>query len=115
MTRAALDDLREQLLTREHLLQAEVAEQGAFVAVSAEPGDDVDAASSVLRQDEALSCLRRECEELQAIEGALARMNAGQYGICTDCNKDIAVRRLEALPMAERCLSCQEKRERRGR
>lgn len=115
MTWDDLVELREQLLAREHLLQAEVAGHSLDAAVLAEPGDDGDAAHLVNRQDETVALLRRECRELHDIELALQRMETGHYGICSECKKAIAPKRLEALPAAIRCLSCQEAREVRSR
>ncbi len=53
----------------------------------------------------------RELAELDAIDKALARVNAGTYGECTDCGTRIAAARLHATPEAARCIHCQEKHE----
>jgi len=47
--------------------------------------------------------------ELKRIDAALARLAAGDYGICVDCGNAIAARRLEAIPWAERCITCEER------
>lgn len=47
--------------------------------------------------------------ELQQVDDALARMDAGTYGICARCGKAIPAARLEARPFAEYCVSCAEK------
>ncbi|MFT4307701.1 MAG: TraR/DksA C4-type zinc finger protein [Microbacterium sp.] len=44
--------------------------------------------------------------ELAALDEAQARLDAGVYGVCTDCGAAIPVARLEALPAATRCVSC---------
>lgn len=49
--------------------------------------------------------------ELAAIDAALARLQAGTYGHCTDCDARIPDARLNASPEAARCMSCQEKTE----
>lgn len=54
----------------------------------------------------------RETEELAMIDSALARIEAGTYGECTDCGIDIAPARLQASPEVPRCIACQEKTER---
>jgi DnaK suppressor protein len=46
-------------------------------------------------------------ETLHRIESALARLDAGEYGWCTDCGLEISDRRLEALPFATRCQACE--------
>ncbi len=49
---------------------------------------------------------------LAEIEAALKRIDEGTYGICTNCDKPIAVGRLEALPWATLCIDCRRDRER---
>jgi RNA polymerase-binding protein DksA len=49
---------------------------------------------------------------LAEIEAALKRIEAGRYGICTNCGKQILEERLEALPWATLCIDCQRQRER---
>jgi RNA polymerase-binding protein DksA len=50
---------------------------------------------------------------LADINAALERIEAGTYGICTNCGKQIAEERLEARPWATLCIECQRERERR--
>ena len=54
-----------------------------------------------------------ELVELGAIEAALARIEAGTYGECTDCGVRIPVARLQATPEAPRCIHCQEQFEKK--
>jgi len=49
----------------------------------------------------------RDVGELRAIAEALARLEAGQYGQCKDCDELIDERRLAAEPFAVRCTTCQ--------
>ncbi|WP_242345311.1 TraR/DksA family transcriptional regulator [Anaeromyxobacter terrae] len=44
--------------------------------------------------------------DLQQIDAALARIDAGTYGICKDCEQEIDPRRLAALPYAVLCTEC---------
>lgn len=41
------------------------------------------------------------------VEAALARIDAGAYGRCVDCGGPIGRGRLEAMPEAARCITCQ--------
>jgi DnaK suppressor protein len=50
--------------------------------------------------------------ELLQIDAALARVEAGEYGVCADCGTDIDPRRLAALPYALLCTECAARRER---
>ena len=45
-------------------------------------------------------------EEIQMIEAALARMDAGTYGICVSCGGTISSQRLTALPYTTACITC---------
>jgi DnaK suppressor protein len=57
--------------------------------------------------------LEENAEEiLAAIDGALARMEEGTYGICQSCGRPISADRLEAIPWATRCIDCQRREER---
>jgi RNA polymerase-binding protein DksA len=49
---------------------------------------------------------------LQAIDSALARMEAGTYGRCQNCGESISPERLEAIPWATRCIDCKRREER---
>jgi DnaK suppressor protein len=52
--------------------------------------------------------------EMEAIQAALARLDAGTYGICETCGEAISAARLTAMPMARRCVACQERLEHRS-
>ena len=41
------------------------------------------------------------------------RIDAGSYGQCVDCGRELPDERLEARPEAERCVDCQQKAEAR--
>ena len=46
--------------------------------------------------------------QLRLIEEALDRIKSGDYGICLSCEEPIPDKRLQALPWARYCVSCQE-------
>lgn len=48
--------------------------------------------------------------ELRALDAADARLAAGTYGVCARCGGRIAAARLDALPTAERCIGCADRR-----
>ena len=43
---------------------------------------------------------------LGEIDAALARIEDGTYGTCTNCGNEIPVERLEAYPWASLCIDC---------
>lgn len=47
--------------------------------------------------------------ELHQIDEAIARMDAGTYGICANCGRPIPAPRLEVRPFALHCVACAEK------
>lgn len=51
-------------------------------------------------------------QEIEQIDAALARLDAGEYGVCRDCGGEIDPRRLAALPYALLCTECASHRER---
>ncbi|GAA4084743.1 TraR/DksA family transcriptional regulator [Actinomadura miaoliensis] len=53
-------------------------------------------------------------QALRDIEAALARVDAGTYGLCEDCGEPISQARLEILPHARRCVLCQQRRHQTG-
>ena len=57
--------------------------------------------------------LRHNAEDLLAqVEAALHRLDEGVYGVCARCGREIATERLEALPSATLCITCQAEVER---
>jgi DnaK suppressor protein len=45
---------------------------------------------------------------LREISDALRRISHGNYAVCLECEEPISVKRLEAVPWARYCVSCQE-------
>src|SRR5580698_6147176 len=48
---------------------------------------------------------------LNLIDEALRRIKADTYGSCLHCESEVQQKRLEAVPWARHCISCQEKQE----
>ena len=45
---------------------------------------------------------------LREIEDALRRLEQGTYGTCMECEEPISIKRLNAVPWARYCVTCQE-------
>ena len=80
----------------------------------------IPAAAQKLSGDQALMNAERERDlslmemrnrSRQMIDAALARLDEGTYGRCEDCDKEISEKRLQAVPFARRCLTCQQHHE----
>jgi RNA polymerase-binding transcription factor DksA len=48
---------------------------------------------------------------LEAVEAALARIDAGTYGLCEACGQPIVAERLSAIPWARLCIDDQRRSE----
>jgi len=60
-----------------------------------------------LEDSEVVDALGNEArEELKKITIALAKIDAGNYGLCLECGEPIARNRIEAHPYAEKCIDC---------
>jgi DnaK suppressor protein len=59
-------------------------------------------------QDVDLALMQMKSETLKKIDQALLRLEEGTYGVCQECEKEIAPARLRALPFAALCRDCQE-------
>lgn len=63
---------------------------------------------AILREnDDVISSLDdRTREKIVEIEAALARINDGTWGICTNCGEPISEARLEIMPTVATCINC---------
>ncbi|MBY6365722.1 TraR/DksA family transcriptional regulator [Rhodococcoides corynebacterioides] len=52
------------------------------------------------------SMLRDARQEVRDLDEAEGRVDAGTYGLCERCGREIADVRLDALPAARRCIDC---------
>jgi DnaK suppressor protein len=51
----------------------------------------------------------RRCKrQILKIDGALRRINLGEYGKCFICEEEIDLRRLSVDPTITRCMNCEE-------
>jgi RNA polymerase-binding transcription factor DksA len=75
--------------------------------LSEEADDDWDDEAIESADDEVQEGLGRiSLGEIRQIELALSRIEAGKYGICTECGKAIGKERLKALPASTKCVKC---------
>jgi DnaK suppressor protein len=88
-------------------LAAEEAEESSELSSADQhPADTASEISEADREDALVEAAEERRAEALA---ALARLDAGSYGICVDCGQKIAEARLEFRPEAGRCLACQER------
>lgn len=66
-----------------------------------------------LENQEVVDALGNEARiEINQISAALARIDAGEFGICTGCGATISRQRLAACPHADKCIDCATQDER---
>lgn len=53
----------------------------------------------------------REALFLKKIDEAIARIQAGSFGVCETCDGEISLKRLQARPTATLCVDCKEAQE----
>jgi DnaK suppressor protein len=80
--------------------------------VAGEAPDPGDESVAMLLTDIEHTMAERHVNEIRAIDLALDRIQDGRFGICSDCDGEIAYARLEASPTATRCIACQTMHER---
>jgi DnaK suppressor protein len=73
-------------------------------------GDFVDQASDDNEIHINIRLRQTDAKLLRAIEHAIARIDNGSYGICTMCEEEISVARLQAVPWTSVCIVCKEKK-----
>lgn len=117
MTDDDLRTLREELQRRRRVLLETVrraaAELDALRAAERDPEFE-EGAQSEHEQFTLARLSENQRRELAKIDGAIARIDEGEYGVCVDCGQDIDPRRLAALPYALLCRECAQGRELRG-
>lgn len=107
--KAALEAEREQLLAE--IADYEREDQETLSDVSGENNyrdHMADQGSATFARELDMTLEDNAREALEQIDGALARIEAGTYGICKRCGAEIPLQRLEAVPAAELCISCKE-------
>ncbi|HTU67590.1 MAG TPA: TraR/DksA family transcriptional regulator [Steroidobacteraceae bacterium] len=71
------------------------------------PRDSADAAI-VIENDDVLRAIESTAgREMEHIDRALERMDAGGFGLCEQCGDDIEASRLDVVPYATRCGDCE--------
>ena len=111
MEQNQLDAFRQTLIS----LRAEIEQ---LINTSREAADTVELDQSKVgrlsrmdamqAQQMAQETARRRHIQLQKIDSALRRMDAGEYGYCVICEEEIAAARLEFDPASTRCMNCMD-------
>jgi DnaK suppressor protein len=106
MTNAEMKAYKKTLAAKEsELIGALRNREGIEIEKSPDALDEVQRAAE---RELAIRTLDRESSHLRSVRSALHRIEDGTYGVCLHCEEDISPKRLNAVPWAPFCISCQE-------
>lgn len=74
-------------------------------------GDWIDQSSQESDTHIQLALKQTDSKLLRAIEEAIHRIDHGAYGVCMECENEIAPARLEAVPWTRVCIDCKLKQQ----
>jgi DnaK suppressor protein len=112
-----LQELRKSLIVRREAIVREAKEEIAKY-ISGENRqlvdtalDDGDWAVVDISEDLNLRRLGAHRKALHDIDESLRKIEEGTYGICEECGEQISEKRLQVMPTASFCITCQENKE----
>src|SRR3954470_22096876 len=101
----------ELLSERDHLL-TQLTHMGRAPGTTELQFDEgfADSGQVTAERGEVDALARSLLENLQEVNGALAKMDDGSFGRCESCSDSIPEARLEAMPSARLCITCASRR-----
>jgi len=121
MTQDELDGYRQQLMTLARRLTGDVADLAAEAfhgaggeasgSLSNTPMHMADLATDNYEQEMTLTLMENGGQTLEEINAALARLDAGTFGVCEECKGGIGRERLNALPHTRFCVTCARRKQ----
>jgi DnaK suppressor protein len=118
-TEAELKQVRAELESEAAGLRADLARAASDIAERLtdsvrDAGDDTaDAGTKAFEREHELALTQNAQDLLDQGKRALARIDAGTYGVCESCGDSIGKARLIAFPRARLCVGCKQREERR--
>jgi DnaK suppressor protein len=107
--RKRLEEERDNLLAEIDSLAIDNQNQDDDYGVGNHLADD---ATEVFTRERNLALRNNTQDLLDQVDSALKRLDEGTYGTCARCGNTINAERLEALPYATFCITCQSEIER---
>jgi DnaK suppressor protein len=74
--------------------------------------DMMDQIQHATEREFALGKLERESNVMREVRAALSRIQANTFGLCLECEQEIGLKRLTAVPWTRSCIVCQERADR---
>ena len=116
MDAKTLDGIKATLLEERERLTADLAdlEQAGHEALSDMSGENnyrdhmADQGTATFSKELDMSLEENVRDLLLQVDKALERLDAGEYGACVTCGKQIGAERLKAMPAADKCITCKE-------
>jgi DnaK suppressor protein len=110
LTKAQLNRFRQMLDEKAEEIRANLQSAKASKALSRgdEPLDEEELPTHSHEEWIFLNRNNIDVMLLREIDQALVRMSDGSFGTCQECDEPISLKRLDALPWARYCVSCQE-------
>jgi DnaK suppressor protein len=101
------------LLKKKEILEAYTKNKAYGMEADGEGAQDIaDKASNSYAKEFLFSLSNTERDTLQLVDEALLRIDEKRdFGYCAACEGEMEKKRLEAIPWAKHCISCQEKQE----
>jgi DnaK suppressor protein len=118
-TDTELAEVRQTLEEEAAGLRADIAKAESAVAERLDNGlrdagdDEADAGVKTYEREHEFVMTSNSRQLLEQTEKALARIDAGSYGVCESCGEPIGKARLMAFPRAVLCVTCKQREERR--
>src|SRR3981081_318031 len=106
MTQTELNKYKAMLAAKKDEISAGLRNR-EDIAIEKTP-DAIDEVQLAGERELAIRNLDRESNLLRNVNGALARVADGSYGVCLHCDEDIKTKRLDAVPWTKHCITCQE-------
>jgi DnaK suppressor protein len=113
MDRKKMKAFQEKLLAKkQEILETFSKNKSYGMEADGEPSQDIaDKAANSYTKEFLFSLSNSERQLLQQVDDALARIESRSYGVCASCEDTLNLKRLQAVPWATLCISCQEKQE----
>jgi len=113
MDKKRLDYYKKKLVSRREELMRTIArtEEEGRQADDDQTVDLADKAANSYTKEFLFGMTNTDRTILNMIDEALKRIKANEYGLCANCQEEMQQKRLEAVPWAKHCISCQQKAE----
>jgi DnaK suppressor protein len=106
MTTKELSNFRNALEARQTELEA-LLRNREVIAVNLN-SDVLDQIQHAQEREMAIGNLERASARLSEVRTALQRIQLGAFGFCMDCEEEVSMKRLAAVPWTTSCLACRE-------